>query len=290
MSAAFSKFEFCRYFDPQTRLVRGGLKAAGFRCPVLLTSIQEIATRSDLLDRCLIVWLPAIPEDQRRPEAELFAEFDTARPRILGALLDGVATALRQLPTIELQSLPRMADFALWATAAETAFGWDRGAFLAAYQGNRQSANDVALEASPVAGPLLGLLDERGAWSGTTGELLTAIQERVTEQVIRQTAWPKSPRSLSGHLKRLAPNLRDGGWQVTFRREARHRLVVIERTEAFASSPIFASSPDDGSSMQSDANCVRMTVVTVMTQLPVPAGQHRNRTHRPGRRGNCDRR
>ena len=35
--------------------------------PVLLTSIEEVATRSDLLDRCLVVWLPAIPEDDRRP-------------------------------------------------------------------------------------------------------------------------------------------------------------------------------------------------------------------------------
>jgi len=73
-----------------------------------------------------------IPEDRRRPEAELYAAFEKVRPFILGALLNGVATALRQLPNVKLSSLPRMADFALWATAAETAFGWDRGAFLAA--------------------------------------------------------------------------------------------------------------------------------------------------------------
>jgi hypothetical protein len=40
--------------------------------PVMLTSIEEVATRSDLLDRCLIVWLPAIPEEgRRREEGEL---------------------------------------------------------------------------------------------------------------------------------------------------------------------------------------------------------------------------
>jgi hypothetical protein len=38
-----------------------------------------------------------------------------------------------------------MADFALWATAAETAFGWPSGTFMTAYQGNRESANEVAL-------------------------------------------------------------------------------------------------------------------------------------------------
>lgn len=221
--------------------------------PVLLTSIEEVATRSDLLDRCLVVWLPAIPEDRRRPEAELFAAFEKARPLILGALLDAIAMALRQLPNIKLSALPRMADFALWATAAETSFGWPRGAFLAAYQSNRQSANDVALEASSVARPLLDLLDERGSWSGTASELLSTLEDRVTDQIKRQTVWPKSARSISGHLKRLAPNLRASGWQMTFRREARQRLVIIERVDICTSPPALSSSSDDVATTQPSA-------------------------------------
>ena len=138
-------------------------------------------------------------------------------------------TALRELPTIKLPSLPRMADFALWATAAETALGWEHGTFLAAYQGNRQSANDVALEASSVARPLLECSMKKDAWSGTASELLTALEGRVTDQIKRQNVWPKNARSMSGHLKRLAPNLRAGGWQVSFHREAQQRLVVIEQ-------------------------------------------------------------
>jgi hypothetical protein len=221
--------------------------------PVLLTSIEEVATRSDLLDRCLVVWLPAIPEDRRRPEAELFAAFEKARPLILGALLDAVVMALRQLSKLKLPALPRMADFALWATAAETSFGWDRGTFLAAYQGNRQSANEVALEASSVARPLLELLDTQGAWSGTSSELLTALEDRVNDQIKRQNVWPKNARSMSGHVKRLAPNLRASGWQITFRREARQRLVIIERAEVCASPPALASQPDDDAPMQANA-------------------------------------
>jgi hypothetical protein len=221
--------------------------------PALLTSIEEVASRSDLLDRCLVVWLPAIPEDRRLPEAKLFSEFEKVRPFILGALLDAVVVALRELPNVQLPALPRMADFALWATAAEAAFGWDRGTFLSAYQRNRQSANEVALEASPIAEPLLGLLDEQGAWTGTASELLIALGERVTEQMKRQTGWPKNGRSMSGHLKRLAPNLRVCGWQIIFRREARKRWVIIERAEIRASPPALASLPDDDGPAQIDA-------------------------------------
>lgn len=228
--------------------------------PVLLTSIEEVATRSDLLDRCLIVWLATIPEDGRRPEAELMAEFEKVRPLILGALLDAVVVALQRLPTIELDSLPRMADFALWATAAETAFGWEPGTFLATYHGNRESANDVALEASSIARPLLDLLEERGGWRDTAGELLTALEARVSDQVKRQNTWPKNGRSLSGHLKRLSPNLRAAGWHVEFHREARQRLVTIDRVAAVASSPEIPSSPSEPSPVQIDAESCKQAL------------------------------
>lgn len=39
--------------------------------PILLNGIEEVATRSDLLDRSIIVTLPTIPPDRRRTEAEI---------------------------------------------------------------------------------------------------------------------------------------------------------------------------------------------------------------------------
>jgi len=229
--------------------------------PVLLTSIEEVATRSDLLDRCLIVWLPTIPEDSRRPEAELFDAFKTARPRILGAILNAVAGALRDLPNTTLSDLPRMADFALWVTAAERELGWQSGTFLSAYRGNRESANDLALESSPVGRPLMDLLEEKGDWCGTSGELLEALESQINDQTKRQKIWPKNARSMSGHLKRLSPNLRAAGWDVKYNLQPSRRLWTIQRIPSFASSEEFASqtSPDiepsgASESMQIDAN------------------------------------
>ncbi len=211
--------------------------------PVLLTSIEEVATRSDLLDRCLIVWLPAIPEDRRRAEAELFEGFRKVRPQILGALLNAVAVALHRLPSVKLPGLPRMADFALWATAAETAFGWPSGTFMAAYQGNRESANEVALEASVVARPLLDLLEAQGEWIGSSGELLKVLEDRQGEQFRRLSGWPKNPRSLSGHLKRLGPNLRAAGWVLDQDRSSKKRSWMIRRGDVSSRSP---TDQDDG--------------------------------------------
>jgi hypothetical protein len=127
--------------------------------PVILNGIEEVVTRGDALDRAVIVGLDQIPEDKRRPEAELWAAFDAARPRLLGALLEAIATALRNLPKTTLEKLPRMADFAIWATAAESALGIAEGAFMTAYQGNQRDANDLALHKPLPSGRL-----SSGSW------------------------------------------------------------------------------------------------------------------------------
>ena len=76
-----------------------------------------------------------------------------ARPRILGALLDVVSAAMAREPEVELDELPRMADFARWTAAAAPALGWDADGLLAAYARNRAAANETTLDASPLVAP-----------------------------------------------------------------------------------------------------------------------------------------
>ena len=97
--------------------------------PVILNGIEDIVTRPDLADRAVFLTLEPIPEERRRPETELWAAFEVERPRILGVLLDAVVEGLKRLPETRLEKLPRMADFALWATACETAL-WTVGHLL----------------------------------------------------------------------------------------------------------------------------------------------------------------
>jgi hypothetical protein len=179
--------------------------------PQLFNGITEVATRPDLLDRALIVTLPPIPEERRRPEAELWKEFEEVRPRILTALFDAVSGALGMVPEVRLEGMPRMADFAVWATAAEEALGWEPGAFMAAYSGNRAEATESALEADPVAIAVREFMEDQGEWTGTAGELWEALNGLVGEAIRHTKAWPGAPNALSARLKRLAPALRGIG-------------------------------------------------------------------------------
>jgi hypothetical protein len=197
--------------------------------PVIINGIEDVGSRPDLLDRCICIHLPTIPDDRRQPEADLWAAFEAARPGILGALLDAVAIAMRRLPTVKLDALPRMADFARWAVAAEPGLGLPTGAVMAAYGESRTEAVELGIEASPVGAPLLDLV-RRGAWSGTPTELLAAMDAALGEKTKRPTGWPKGARAMGGAVKRLAPNLRRMGVAVDFEREAggsRRRLIHL---------------------------------------------------------------
>ena len=179
--------------------------------PILLNSIEEVGTRSDLLDRSLIVTLPRIEAGARWAEKEFWAAFEKARPKILGAMLDAVAAALKNLPDVEARGVewPRIADFAQWATAAEPALGSQPGEFLAAYEANRETASRVSLESSPVYAPLMSMLRKGGSFEGTATELLSAISVGGVDT--KAKGWPKDAKTLSAMLSRLAPNLRSAG-------------------------------------------------------------------------------
>ena len=141
--------------------------------PVILNGIEDVVSRPDLADRALFLTLPSLSEAQRRPEKELWREFELARPCLLGALLDAASHGLRALPAVNLDRLPRMADFALWATACETAL-WPSGTFAHVYASNRTAAIDDAIDADPVAACVRELMAERGSWTGSAADLLRA--------------------------------------------------------------------------------------------------------------------
>ena len=193
---------------------------------MILNGIEDIVTRPDLADRAVFLTLEAIPEDRRRPEAELWAAFDAERPRILGALLDAAVQGLKMLPDTTLERLPRMADFALWASACETAI-WPAGTFWSAYCGNRDEVVDNVIEADPVAAAVRAMMEERAGWTGTATDLLGAIAESAGERVAKSKTWPASPRTLSGRLRRAATFLRKTGIEIDHVKEGRARTRII---------------------------------------------------------------
>jgi len=194
--------------------------------PVILNGIEDIVARPDLADRALFLTLEPIPEQRRLPADRVWMAFEAERGRVLGTLLDALAHGLRTLPATKLPRLPRMADFALWATACEGAL-WRPGAFWHAYAGNRADAVEDVIDADAVALALRRLLTVCTVWTGSCTELLAALTQHTTERISRSRDWPDCARKLSGRLRRLATVLRASGIAVEFDRGRQGRLVRL---------------------------------------------------------------
>src|SRR5262249_59853879 len=121
------------------------------------------------------------PRD-RGTEVEFWAAFHSDYPAILGALFDVVVGGLRELSTLELKALPRMADFARFGEAIGRSLQWPNESFLKAYSENRQAATLLALEESPIAQVLL----ENASLGGLRG-------------------WPASPTQMLRDLTSATP-------------------------------------------------------------------------------------
>ena len=178
--------------------------------PVILTGIEALPQRADLLERSLLVDLPALADDQRETEDVLWRSFEEKRPRVLGALLDAAAAALtnRKRVQSERRSWPRMADHAQFVTAAESGLGWEPGAYMASYADSRADTTMAALESSPLWPHLAEFAD---GTQRTGSDLLEALVELAGDTATKRRGWPKDARSLSAQIKRLAPDLRRVG-------------------------------------------------------------------------------
>ncbi|MBE0532990.1 MAG: hypothetical protein IH626_19380 [Rhodospirillales bacterium] len=181
--------------------------------PVVMTGISVGTERPDFLDRTVLIKLGVIDEGNRLLEREVDAAVDEIRPRLIGALLDGAATALANLDATEARlrgKLPRMADFAAWVEAAAPAFGWAQGAFLEAYQ----AAIDDRLGDAAESDRLVKLISEwlpgckDGRFEGGASELLEALRGYLKsagrEEALHDTWFPKT----GVWLGRLLPNHR----------------------------------------------------------------------------------
>src|SRR5262245_48062837 len=195
--------------------------------PILINGIEDVIIRPDLADRAVFVSLPPIREEQRRPEAVLWREFERKGPLILGALLDVAVCGLKVRSRMRHDSLPRMADFALWAAACETAL-WPAGTIARAYAANRQAAIEGVIEADPVAVCVRDMMARRRQWSGTASDFLRAADTHQREEVsIRRPDWPRTPRALAGRLRRAQTSLRAIGVHIDFHRGGRAGNRVI---------------------------------------------------------------
>ncbi len=130
---------------------------------------------------------------------------------------------------MKLALLPRMADFAKLIEAASPGLGWESGHFLKVYEGNRTDMTSTAFVTSPVAVWIEKLVDDReGVWEGGATELLQDVDEIAPEATRTSKYWPGSAMSMGSVVRRVAPLLRQRGFEIDTRHSG-SRIIRIAR-------------------------------------------------------------
>ncbi len=197
--------------------------------PQMVNGIEDIAIRSDFLDRSLIVHAPVLPRIDRKEEEELDKAFAAVYPEILGALLTAASQGLKGLPEVKRarNELPRLADFFKWGLAVEAGLGWPSGTFKEAMACNQDDSNEAVVAGSLVGEIIRKFVVGRQSWEGTWSELLDQLNEFVGDDVKRREGWPHDSRTLSNKLRLFAPNLRGVGLDVEFHDKKRPKRLVL---------------------------------------------------------------
>lgn len=214
--------------DVRRRLYTDGdLHVVAFRRVVAVNGIDLGALRGDLAERAVHVELARIPDNRRRLDQELTVEWLDAHPRVLGAVLDLTAQVLAELPRVDLDALPRMADYARVLAAVDRVLGTDG---LKTYLNLHTEMASDAATSDPVLIALAAAVP--ATWEGTSADLLDLLRPHHDGWRVG-SGWPASARDLTSALRRHAPTLRRLGWTVTeLGRDATRAKVIRWRVVA----------------------------------------------------------
>ena len=224
-------------------------KLYSFRRPIIINGLDTPSIRPDFLDRCVII-------NCRRMEKfvtlqQLDQEFEAARPRLLGAMLDLLVRSLHLHGSTSASNEFRMADFAHFGRAVAKALGRTSKDFDEAYRLNIRQQDCEILEDSPMVRALEKFAEKYSPdkpWKGSAGDLLEQL--RYTAHVLSdanvKADLPKAARWLSSRLSDLAAALAtrsviaerlprtnsSRGWQVYYGGAPKTRTVDEELKEA----------------------------------------------------------
>ena len=196
--------------------------------PVLLSGIDNFVKRGDLRDRCAFLHPPMIDDANRLGDVEFWNAFHADYPLILGSILDAVVGGLRELPSVHLTNLPRMADFAIWGEAVARAMGFGSEQFLSTYNDNRKEAVRTELEESPLGTVMLAIAAGGGTFSGSPSDFYASLTRGIGPKGSALARWPKTISQFSSELRHIAPQLLVHGLSIEFSRNSDRRVVTVK--------------------------------------------------------------
>ena len=194
--------------------------------PIIMNGIGRLVEKEDILDRSIIISMQRIPEDERKPENSIYAEFKKMKPYLLHEIFTALSKAIAIYPNIRLKSSHRMADFEVLGYAiCEALDGYSGQEWLEIYDRVVKRQVENALESSATAQIAKFLVDrsEYHIWEGTASSMLnfefsegdnytlTDNDRNIIKAIKENPTFPKNASALGAQLNRAESTLRSLG-------------------------------------------------------------------------------
>lgn len=196
---------------------------------VLINGVNPPANRADFLDRSLCIELARIPDGDRLTEQEFWATFEKQQPYWLDDLFMTLSHAIREFPKIQLEWLPRLADWGQWAAAVYQAKGWGAKLFLEDWRGNIGKQTEAVLETNTLLQVIIDFLAHCGSWEGLPNELLNALEsmaEAMKLDLKHDDSFPKSVDWLWRRIREIESALNAHG----IKPDRKGRKIVLQKS------------------------------------------------------------
>ena len=196
------------------------------RC-IALNGINNVAIKPDLLDRSILIELERISKSNRKELSKILSEFKKDLPAILGGILDIVVKTMTIEPSVELDELPRMADFSRWGYAIGEALGGKGNEFLVQYSNNMLQQNVDVINTSLVGTLLVEYMKNKSTWQGFVSELFKELRDIASKLSIdtKSKGFPSQPNQFSKEINYIKSNLKEVG--ISFEKKGTSAGVVI---------------------------------------------------------------
>lgn len=215
------------------------------RC-LTINGINNVANRADLLDRSLMFELSRVSEENRVEAQKVYKEFENKRPYLLGAIFTLLSSAMKIYPTVQLDKLPRMADFCRWGYAIGEALGNKGDVFLSEYQDNQSIQNQEAINADSVAYLVVNFMEFRRTWTGMVSALFKQLKKLAEHLGMNATSkvLPQAPNHLSRRIKAVKSNLEDVGITFVIETKSKGSYITINNDNLSKLAPEYISPYD----------------------------------------------
>jgi energy-coupling factor transporter ATP-binding protein EcfA2 len=205
------------------------------RTGIFTGKIKPSGLESDAEERMIFLEFERMTVANIRADDDLMADLREAHPRILGALLDDMCSALARIPEVSTTDTQgyRFINFAKVFVAMDEV---DAPGYIDALNREATESQIERVHDEPVLVALLRTVaaEDDAEWTGTAAELLMAIGRYAPEDAGRpgRAWWPASAKGLSTHLRKQQHALNLAGLALDYRKSNGARIIHATVSDA----------------------------------------------------------